>query len=61
MVSCGAHMMEWVFVPSQFDGLADGTECSLDATNLDLVTSFKFAFLDPSSESMQGQQSFCWS
>jgi len=61
VVHSGAGVMEWVVVPSQFDALADGTECGLDAASLDLLATSKFASLDPSSKNMQDQQSLCWS
>jgi len=60
VVGHGAGAMQWVVIPSQFDGLANGTECGLDTTSLDLLSSSKFAFLDPSSKNVQDQQSFCW-
>jgi len=61
MVRCCACVVEWAVVPSQFDGLADGTECGLDATSFDLVATSKFALPYLLSENMQDQQSFCWS
>jgi len=53
--------MEQAVVASQFDGLANSPQCSLDATSLDHVASSKLAFLDPLSKNMQDQQFFCWS
>jgi len=61
MVHSGVCVMKWVVIPSQFNALANGAKCSLDAASLDLLTISRFAFPDLSSKNGQDQQLLCLS
>jgi len=52
MVDVSSSSVQWVFKPSQFDSLANGTKCCLHATGFDLSSPSCCTFPDPSSKKL---------